>query len=110
MLCFIVGAVFIKEEIVSSKEERVCSLTPTTGNIHEISSASDEVAVIADVIMPPYDSDTSCNFFEPIDTVYDERLQDNITWMLKSYDPKEFHCQDVQYRGPSVEPTIEARE
>ena len=96
----IVCAVFVGEEIVSSKEARVCCLTPTSGNIHEILSASDEIAVIADVIMPPYENDACCNFFEQIATVFDDSRQLNITWMLKSDDPQEFHCQDIPYKGP----------
>ena len=61
----------------------------------------DGPAVILDVLGPPYKEERECHYYEVIATVYDNRIQRDITWLLELENvPKDYCCDSLPYLGP----------
>ncbi|OTF71684.1 hypothetical protein BLA29_003157 [Euroglyphus maynei] len=97
----LVPSIYVGEEIITSDDYHVGTLTPIDRNIHEIRPITNS-AIMADIISPPYTELTNSYFYFFIDTVYDERLDRNITWLLRTMDSRDYYCDTLIYRGPNI--------
>ena len=94
---------FRQESVVNSDDETVLCLTPDRGNIHEVEAVASSSAFL-DVLSPPYSDDTSCNYYEVIGHVMDQRLQREVSWLYPlRHSPPDYFTEFVKYRGPDVE-------
>lgn len=70
-------------------------------NIHEIRPVTNQ-AIMADIISPPYTKLTNSYFYYYLDTIYDQHLDKNITWLLRTLDSRDYYCDTLNYRGPNI--------
>ncbi|CAG2119484.1 unnamed protein product [Medioppia subpectinata] len=88
---------------IDSKSKDVCLLTPNQRNYHEV-VAIDGPAAILDILGPPYEEDRECHYYKVVATVFDRRLQRDITWLLELEDvPQDYRCDSLPYIGPHIE-------
>jgi len=100
---FLVPTVYNGCTTIDSKSRDVCVLTPNQRNYHEV-VAIDGPAAILDILGPPYKEDRECHYFKVIATVFDRRLQRDITWLLELEDvPQDYRCDSLPYIGPHIE-------
>lgn len=95
-------AVFVGESITSTDDGQVLTLTPNSRNIHSVKPISNHMAVMVDLITPPYTNETTYYYYKVIDTIYDNDSKQSITWLLKDVDTLGFFCDTIRYRGPSI--------
>jgi len=101
---FLVPTIYNGCTTVDSRSRDVCVLTPTQRNYHEV-VAVDGPAAILDILGPPYkEKDRECQYFKVVSTVFDRRLQRDITWLLELREaPDDYRCDSLQYNGPHIE-------
>ncbi|KAH7641467.1 hypothetical protein HUG17_4511 [Dermatophagoides farinae] len=98
----LVPVIYVGEDIITSDDYNVGTLTPFDSNIHEIRPITNS-AIMADIISPPYTEYTHSYFYLFIDTVFDDRLNKNITWLLRTLDSRDYYCDTLIYRGPNIQ-------
>ncbi|XP_054167163.1 2-aminoethanethiol dioxygenase-like [Oppia nitens] len=99
---FLVPVIYNGKTTIDSQSKEVCVLTPNQRNYHEV-VAIDGPAVILDILGPPYREDRECHYYKVVTTVYDHRLQRDITWLLELEDPPEdYRCDSLPYMGPNI--------
>ncbi|KAH9398560.1 hypothetical protein TYRP_018803 [Tyrophagus putrescentiae] len=96
----IVAAITSAEDVLTSDSFKVGSLTPLEKNIHKVKPLSD-LAVIADIISPPYTASTNSSYYEVIDITYDSTLNRSITWLCQTPNA-DYYCETVDYTGPPI--------
>jgi len=96
-------------------ESPTCELTPTAGNIHEVSSI-DGPAAFLDILGPPYDHDNGtrvCHYYRVLGQVkhaaqpgsQDTVAADNeVNVLLRTSQPRDFWGEGEDYKGPKLEP------
>lgn len=92
------------ETLLSSDSEQTCALFPNKCNLHQVSSVNGSAAFL-DILSPPYNSlDRECHYYSIIATIYDDKLNSNITWLLTEMnEPDEFWSDSAPYLGPKVQ-------
>ncbi len=79
-------------------------MTPTERNLHEVLAIGGPAAIL-DVLAPPYNEDRECHYYKVIATVFDKKLQRDITWLLEEVDsPQDYWCDSLPYNGPQIKP------
>nr|XP_027204024.1 2-aminoethanethiol dioxygenase-like [Dermatophagoides pteronyssinus] len=101
-LC-LVPSIYVGEDIISINDNynQIGTLTPMDRNIHEIRPVTNQ-AIMADIISPPYTKFTNSYFYYYLDTIYDQHLDKNITWLLRTLDSRDYYCDTLNYRGPNI--------
>ncbi|RWS12835.1 2-aminoethanethiol dioxygenase-like protein [Dinothrombium tinctorium] len=90
------------EKVVGFNEETTCLLTPTEANLHEIESVGG-IAAFLDILAPPYESgERECQYYQLIDTVHDEEMKNDISWLMPQRCPPSFWCESLPYQGPKI--------
>lgn len=85
----------------SADSDRVLTLTPDSGNIHEVESVSGTSAFV-DILFPPYRDESHCHYYRVIGSGLDAHSQQNLTWLLPVHPPINFTTETIPYRGPDV--------
>lgn len=94
----IVPAILSCDEVLSSDNLQIGTLSPDEKNIHEVLPIT-ETAVLADIITPPYTTSTNSFYYEVIDTTFDSKLNKSVTWLFKTPDSN-YYCKNYIYTGP----------
>ncbi|XP_072033632.1 LOW QUALITY PROTEIN: 2-aminoethanethiol dioxygenase-like [Amphiura filiformis] len=95
----------LASDSVHNSESGAILLTPEIGNIHAI-EAVDGPAAFLDVLSPPYDPpERDCQYYHelPVNGDAAANQKDQITWLLRIPQPKEFHCELEDYPGPDIQ-------
>lgn len=92
---------------VLSATDDACTLSPLTGNIHEIHSV-DGPAAFLDVLSPPYETDIPgigprpCRYFKELDEDVEKVNQDKrpVMRLLRIPSPSDYWSRSAPYQGP----------
>jgi cysteamine dioxygenase len=85
----------------SAECDRILTLCPDSGNIHEVESVSGTSAFV-DILFPPYRDESHCHYYRVIGSGVDAHSQQNLTWLLPVRPPINFFTETIPYRGPDV--------
>lgn len=90
----------IKRPIDLLRAPACTTLYPDVGNVHEFVAGPTGAAVL-DVLLPPYDDERDCTFYEIQGCVRTENSSsanlENKCWIVPICHPKDFHCIAGQY-------------
>lgn len=126
----IIPALQLEDNVISCDDQRIALVEPdkgrfylkmncscisvinsssvlSTGNIHEITVASDckTGSAFLDLITPPYSnelSERSVSYYEVIGKSYSEKLANDITWLVEIDTPHDYWCDYAFYNGPEL--------
>jgi cysteamine dioxygenase len=91
-------------EVIVSKNNGACFLTPTERNLHEICSV-DGTAAFLDILSPPYDTsdfgERSCHYFKEQNCETTEHIP-NKARLIHIHSPPEYWCDVAVYEGPTI--------
>ncbi|KAL3319767.1 hypothetical protein Ciccas_001560 [Cichlidogyrus casuarinus] len=112
------------QDTLITDQSEPCLLTPSYGNLHEITVVGDS-AIFLDILAPPYDHDLDtrlCTFYKEVDLpilgstssaeTNQNHLEDPlihsssgdvpISYLIETH-PSDYWCESDQYSGPSLE-------
>ena len=97
-----VKTVIKNDDVILSAEDDPCFLSPTVGNIHEISPIT-PIAAFLDILAPPYNGiDRDCHYYSEIKVPRDQ-IKSNIRWLQRTFQPDSYWCDTIKYKGPLLE-------
>lgn len=95
------------DKLLDAGDCRTSLLTPTAGNLHEITAVAGPV-VFLDILAPPYDHDLGtreCLFYREVDlpgeTVEETSAAPRV-YLAETNQPKDYWCESMPYHGPLI--------
>ena len=99
----LVKTVRVESEGTLTADQDCCQLTPSRGNLHEITAVS-EMAAFVDILAPPYDhsENRDCHYYSEI-PMQGASASSDIKWIIQVPQPLDFWCDSLEYKGPDLD-------